>query len=204
MFSVLELLQCNRRWEIVSIRNLAPNSGHLTEASLMFSGIISYSCALESSGARCAAFTVAGNANSTIDCHERWYFRSREVVRCASLRHQTTYLEMFGRSLLRQLSQSEKVICAFEDPLCWFHGPCLRRDNENDGLRPNLRLDALSQCASNCGHIMVRVTVIHGVRKSAFSRSSFDLPVPVVFLHRGMQILVILAAGSSTQLNANK
>ena len=84
MFSVSELLQCNRRWEIVSIRNLAPNSGHLTEASLMFSGITSYSCALESSGARCAAFTVAGNANSTIDCHERWYFRSREVVRCAA------------------------------------------------------------------------------------------------------------------------
>src|SRR5690348_7464296 len=94
MFSVLELLQCNRRWEIVSIRNLAPNSGHLTEASLMFSGITSYSCALESSGARCAAFTVAGNANSTIDCHERSYFRSKEVVRCASLGHQTTYLPL--------------------------------------------------------------------------------------------------------------
>jgi hypothetical protein len=85
-----------------------------------------------------------------------------------------------------------------------FHGPRLRRDDENHGLRPNVRLDALSQCASDSGYVFVGITVIHGVRKTAFTGSSLDLPVPVVFLHISMEIFIILPAGSTAELNTNK
>jgi hypothetical protein len=85
-----------------------------------------------------------------------------------------------------------------------FHRPRLRRNDENHGLRPNISLDAISQCTGDCGDVLVRVTVIHGVRKNAFSDSSLDLPVPIVVFHISMQIFVILPAGSTMQLNANK
>jgi hypothetical protein len=100
-------------------------------------------------------------------------------------------------------SQREKV-SRCEGLLSRFDGPRLCRDNQNDGFRPNVRLDPLSQRASDCGYVIVRITVIHGVRKNAFSNSTLDLSVPVVFLHVSMQIFIILPAGITTQLNANK
>jgi len=100
-------------------------------------------------------------------------------------------------------SQREKA-SPFADLLGRFRGPRLCRDNQNDGFRPNVRLDSLSQCASDCGYVIVRITVIHGVRKSAFSSSTLDLLVPVVFLHISVQIFIILPAGTTTQLDANK
>ena len=85
-----------------------------------------------------------------------------------------------------------------------FHRPRLRGDDKNHGLRPNVSLDAFPQCAGDSEDVLVRVALIHGVRKNALSGGSFDVPVPVVVFHICVQILVILPTGRTTQFNANK
>lgn len=85
-----------------------------------------------------------------------------------------------------------------------FHGPVLSRDNENDCLRPNVCLDAFSQCAGDCSYFVVRIAVIHSMRKSTFPRGTLDFSKPVVFLHIGVQVFIVLPAWATTEFDANK
>jgi hypothetical protein len=66
-------------------------------------------------------------------------------------------------------SQLDRVLREKEggSPLQWlgrFQGPVLRRDDQNYGLRPDIRLNAFPQCASEVRYVPVRITVIHSVR----------------------------------------
>jgi hypothetical protein len=72
-------------------------------------------------------------------------------------------------------------------PLSWLHGPRLCGDNENDRLIPNGFLDAFSQCASDCRYVVLGISMIHRVGKTALPSSSLDLAIPVVLRKRRVE-----------------